>query len=332
MSKTNFSLLKAIEKRAGNQAFTSEELSIFEQGKEQQKRSSLPVYGDILIPIETRATLKPSVAGSGAEIVGTDIVGLVEPLRAALVLVAAGATFLTGLSGDVSIPVYSGSNAKWKGEGDSAEDGAGSFSKVDMSPKRLTTYIDIDKKFLAQDSIQAENMLLRDIANAVSAKLESTVFGKEAGSANQPGGLFAVEPDIKGSASWGNIIALETAVTAANALRKGAYITNSKGRGVLKTTPKVANQPGFLMDPDGKMNSYDVFITNHVVTGLQLGTDEEGIIFGEWSDFILGQWGAIDLTVDPYTRSTQAEVRITINAYFDAVMRREVSFKTGSLK
>ena len=74
---------------------------------------------------------------------------------------------MTGLVGDVSIPVYSGSNVAWKGEAVSADDGSGSFSEITLSPKRLTAYIDVTKQFLNQDSNSAESLLRADIVRAL---------------------------------------------------------------------------------------------------------------------------------------------------------------------
>jgi hypothetical protein len=186
---------------------------------------------------------------------------------------------------------------------------------------------------LAQDSIGAEAMLMNDIVKAINDKLESTIFGKVAGSATQPAGFFASAPTVNGSVSFANIVALETAVDAANAaVGNLCYITNATGRGLLKKTVKVANQASYLMETDGKMNGYPVMVTNHIASALQVGANEEGLIFGNFADLLIGQWGAIDLTVDPYTAAKTADIIITVNAYFDAVTRRSASFKTGSIK
>jgi len=328
-----FSLIRGIRSIVNNKPFDAASQAFHDAGIEAMRNANRSYEGNLVLPFEHRAVIQSSAAGSGAEAIATQTLNMIEPLRAALVLVQAGATFLTGLVGDVSIPSYSGSSAAWKGEGAPADDGAGITNKVDMSPKRITAYIDIDKKFLAQDSVGAEALLMADIVNALSGKLEATVFGKEAASATQPGGLFAVAPSIKGAATLKNLIALETAVDTANALVGNLrYITNSKGRGILKGTPKVANQALYLMEAAGSLNGYSSLVTNHVATALQVGGDEEGIVFGNWQDFLIGQWGALDLTIDPYTRAKEAEVRIVINAYFDAVQRRSASFATGSLK
>ena len=89
---------------------------------------------------------------------------------------------MTGLVGNISIPKYSGSTVTWEGEVGAASDGAGTFSEVELSPKRLTAYIDVSKQFLLQDSVSAEAMLRNDIVKAISNKLEATILGDEVGS------------------------------------------------------------------------------------------------------------------------------------------------------
>ena len=79
---------------------------------------------------------------------------------------------MTGLVGNVSIPVYSGSNVAWAGEVAGATDGAGSFTEVNLEPKRITAYYDVSKQFLNQDSNSAEVLLRNDIVKALSEKLE----------------------------------------------------------------------------------------------------------------------------------------------------------------
>ena len=71
----------------------------------------------------------------------------------------AGATYMSGLVGNLSIPVYSGSNVGWAGEVDAATDGAGKFSEVNLEPKRLTAFIDISKQFLIKIQYQLKKCL-----------------------------------------------------------------------------------------------------------------------------------------------------------------------------
>lgn len=324
-------LLRSLNAMVSGGALPEEMRKISEYGKEEMRKSGLEA-GNLILPVDYRADILAGTATAGQEVVSEQKMALLEPLRAALVTAQAGATLLTGLVGDVSIPVYAGTTALWKGEVAAAVDGGGAFSEVTMAPKRLTTFINVSKQFLIQDSVAANEMLMRDIVNAVAGKLEATIFGKEDVSATQPLGLFFTAPTTKGAASWANMVALETAIDTSNALMGNLkYITNAPAKGKLKTTVKVAAQALYLMDGD-TMNGYPVLTSNHVASALQVGGDEYGIVFANWADLMIGQWGGFDITVDPYTLAKNGQVQIVINAYFDAKFRRTASYATGSLK
>lgn len=329
-----FNILKAIRSVAYGTSMEDSEQRHIDAGRKEMNSAKVEARGNIIIPRnEIRTVISAGGSGSGIEVIAEQKLGLVDPLRDALVLVQAGAQYLTGLTGDVSIPKYAGTTALWKGETAAAADGAGATSEATLSAKRLTAYVDVSKSFLNQDGVGFNEMLMRDMVNAVAGKLEGTILGKEAGSSTQPAGFFYTAPAVKGSASWANIIALETAVDTANALFENcSYITNPAGRGLLKGTAKVANAAEFLMAADGTLNGYRTLVTNAVASALQTGADEYGIIFGNWAHLIIGQWGGFDLTVDPYTLAKDGQVRLVINAYFDATTRHATAFKTGSLK
>jgi HK97 family phage major capsid protein len=332
MESREFKLIKAIRSAVENQPQDAITAQVIAEGREELRKSNIQSTGQIQLPAETRATIAAQSANSGKEAVSEQKLSFIEPLRSKLVTVDAGATFLSGLVGNVSMPSYSGTNTLWKGETVAADDGAGTTDEVLLSPKRLTAFIKISKLFLLQDSISAEKMLMDDILRSVSDKLESTIFGTVAGNATQPGGLFVSAPTINGAATWAKIVSLETTVDTANALTTAKYITNAAGRALLKTTLKVANEPVYLMDPDGKVNGYETLVTNHIPSGLQVGADEHGIIFGDWSNLCIGSWGSLDLTIDPFSAASTGEVVITINAYVDYALRRAAAFKTGSIK
>lgn len=331
-----FNLIKAIRKVIEAKPFDSAEKRYFDQGRSLMEDSALNYSNEpksFTIPLlESRAVLKGGTPGSGAEMMGVNVAGLLDPIRNSLVLAEAGAQILTELKGEVNVPIYAGTNAKWKGEGISSEEGAGAFSKVELKPKRITTYIDVDNKWLMLDSSGATEMLMTELGNACASKLESTIFGKEAGTVNQPVGLFLTAPTVKGTASRDNLLSLEQAITFTDKLRAPAYITNAKGRDALKRTPKIANSPAYLMESDGSVNGYKALITNNVATGLQGTADEEGIVFGDWSQLVIGIWGASHITIDDVTRALEDETRIHISFWCDYGLRSATAFKTGSLK
>ena len=51
-----------------------------------------------------------------------------------------------------------------------------------------------------------------------------------------------------------------------------------------------------------------------------------------FEDFVIGQWGGIDLTIVPYSQATNGKVRLVVNAYFDAKPRRAEAFVAKTLE
>jgi HK97 family phage major capsid protein len=337
-----FSLFRAINNEINHLAPDEVTSAMINQGKDEFRKSELSVSGQIVLPTESEIITVLSkdekrtaiVAGgttTGGYIVATDKKTVLPPLTNYLVLTKAGATYLTGLVGNISIPTYSGITVAWKEETVSAADGAGTWGKVDLAPKRMAAYIDVSKQFLAQDSVGAEAMLYENISKAVSAKLEATILGVGEGSAvSTPAGLFWGAYTAGATTfNWANIVGLETTVDTANALVNNlAYITNAKGRGMAKTTLRTATYGEQMVMEGTTINGYPVYVSNGVPKLTDFSTTTgTGFIFGNWADLIIGQWGGYDLTIDPYSQAIYANVRIVVNCYFDAAAARSDSFK-----
>lgn len=108
--KENFSLLKAINDLANNRPLDERAQEVINNGISEFRKSGQNYSGQIILPLEARADIQATVATAGQETIAENKLGILEPLRSNLVLVQAGASYLTGLTGNVSIPAYSGSN------------------------------------------------------------------------------------------------------------------------------------------------------------------------------------------------------------------------------
>lgn len=232
---------------------------------------------------------------------------------------AAGANYMTGLVGNVSIPVYSGSNVGWAGEIAAAADGAGTFSEVTLEPKRITAYIDVSKQFLLQDSVSAEALIRADIVRAISNKLEETILGNAAGSTTQPKGLFNGATALADT-SYKTMVELVKTLEEANVSGDLKYIVSPAAKAALKTTAKDAGSGLFVMEGN-EIDGLPVLSTSAC----------KGIVLGNFNDYVIGQWGGIDLTIDPYSQATNGKVRLIVNAYFDAKPRRAEAFVAKTL-
>ena len=54
------------------------------------------------------------------------------------------------------------------------------------------------------------------------------------------------------------------------------------------------------------------------------------IEFGDWSQVLVGFWGAADILIDPYTQATSGLERIVIQQYADVAVRYGAAFSKTS--
>ncbi len=66
------------------------------------------------------------------------------------------------------------------------------------------------------------------------------------------------------------------------------------------------------------MNGYLAYGTNN------LAANE--IIFGNWEEVIIGEWGVLDVLVNPYAKDVSGGVRVTVMQDVDAGIRHPESF------
>ena len=309
-----FSLLKAINAVVNNKPLDERSAEMVNAGVAEMRKAALTYDGQIQLPVEERADVQATVATAGMEAVAEDRLNILEPLRANLVMAKAGATFMTGLVGNVAIPAYSGTSVGWEGEVAPAKDGAGTFSEIKLTPKRLTAVYDVSKQFLIQDSVSAEAMLRADIVKAISNELEATILGDAAGSATKPAGMF--NGASAATLTYDGTVDMEEELEEANVNGELSYIVSPKAKAALRKAKKGEN--GFVME-DGEVNGIKVLCTSAA----------KGVVLGNFSEYVIAQWGAIDLTVDPYSQAANGKVRLVINAYFDAKPRRSEAFVAG---
>jgi HK97 family phage major capsid protein len=123
---------------------------------------------------------------------------------------------------------------------------------------------------------------------------------------------------------WGNYVDLETAL-AANNLDAGSmsYVMNSVVKGALKQTLRAsAAGSDYIMTDAGEVNGYPVVVSNQMQTN--------DVLFGNYSDCVVGMWSGLDVVIDPYTQSASGQVILTVHQDFDVAVRRPQSFALGT--
>lgn len=325
MKETRFSLLNAIRSIANGQKLDPAEQAVVNAGAEAMRNAGQSYSGQIQIPVvETRdpAPVHYTVDADGDDVVVTDYLSILEPLKSKNVLVAAGANYLTGLKGNLQIPSMTAENVFWEGEITETSNGAGSFDHVNMAPRRLSAYVDISKQFLVQDTLGAENLIRKLLVEAINDKLEATILSDNAENGNVPAGIFYNVTPTEIS-DYASVCDFEAELDENNFVGDFKYVINPKAKAYLRSTIKGTNATGMILENDA-IDGTPAEVTTHMDTNL--------MAYGDWSNLYIGQWGAIDLTVDNYTQATKGCVRLVINAFFDYKVVRDGAIVLGQIR
>ena len=311
--KRNFSLIRAIREYISSDGMSEDVKAVIRAGREEMNKSNLTTYGDIIIPQQRAAV---TVTAEHDDTIGIDVYNTFAPIREGLVAVKAGARFYPGLVGDLRIPVLGGGNVAWTTEVGSATDPAYTFTSVNLAPHRLTAQFKLSKQMVAQDNAAIEATLLSDIRKAVITNLNATMFGSASASGGAPKGIG--NGQIAAAATdWAKLTGVEAAVERLAVGEQFAYIASPEAVAAIRAM--TYNKTTRLIYEAGNVDGTPLFKT--VGCGANLG------YYGDWSNLVIGQWGALDLTVDPYTAAGTGELVITINSYFDYGVARAGALK-----
>ncbi len=133
-----------------------------------------------------------------------------------------------------------------------------------------------------------------------------------------------------GALEWDKIIEFETLLSDDNAdVDNMGFLTTPRVVGYLKSTLRDPGSGQYLMNPgQTTLNGYNIMTSTQVPSNLTKGsgTNLHAAIFGNWAELLIGQWGPLDIVVDPYTASKNAQVTIVVNGWFDIAVRHAVSF------
>lgn len=313
----DFSILKAIRSIVNGEPLDAASNAFVQAGREEMR--GLSTNGQIQIPVEKRAITVTGDNGEHDDVVSTDMMNVLEPLQHKLALVEAGAKFVTGLVGDVQYPTMSNGAAAWEGEVTEADAAGMTFSNVKLTPHRLSATIEVSKQFIMQDSIGAENAIRNEIINAIAQKLEATVLGN-ANTDGQPQGIFYGASDT--FSGFAGLCALEAAVETAKFNGEKAYICSPAMKATLRGMVKGANAGVGMVWENNEIDG-----TKAISTGFVNG---KKVAYGQFDQLVIGQWGALDLVIDPYTKAKNASIVITVNAWFDAKLLREGAVKCAT--
>jgi HK97 family phage major capsid protein len=336
----SYSLLKAVQESAnGNLSGLEKEVS--DQIASQVGKSARGFY----MPTNLNFGKRDQVVGtnsSGGFLKGTDHLGneFIEALYGKLVIGQAGARIMQGLKGDVAIPKLSASvtNSAFVAENNAPSEGAATFSQVTMSPKTLAAYLDVSRKLMMQSDPSVEAVLRDDVINTFARKIDEVAI--EGGNSNEPSGIIAsVSNNVEaigtngGAIAYSNVVDMVKLVEEDNAiLNDGSvcWLGHPAVTAKLRQTPKQSSgvEGNFILGSDNAILGYKYLDSSLVPNDLTKGTLDPAaaLIFGDFSQLMLGFYSGVDVIVDPYTGSSAGTTRLAFFQDLDIALRHDDSF------
>ena len=292
--------------------------------------------------LEKRTVMTVGTNASGGFFAPTDQLGseFVGALRAKMVMPDLGMRIMSGLTTKISIPkVSAGVAAAFVAEESAVAAVNQTTAQITMQGRTLGCYEDVSRLLLLESDPSIEQIVRDDILAAMADKIESVAI--HGGSGAEPSGIVAtagigsVAGGTNGLApAWATHIPtlvkeVEIDNAALNASTLG-WLTNPKVKSKLATVPKVASTDSVMIlnEPWNQLYGYPLAITTNVSSTLTKGNQSasSALIFGDFSQVILGMWNTPDVLIDPYTNGAKGTIRIIVLQEVDIAIRHAQSF------
>lgn len=328
-----YSFLKAIRTQMDptNATFRKEAGFELEVSRAAAEKRGQDAQG-IIVPHDVLTRdLTAGGANDGTKVISTDLLAgsFIDLLRNKMVVANLGATMLTGLRGNVAIPRQaSAGTAYWIAtEGNAPTESQQTLDQVALSPKTLGAYTEYTRQLVLQSSVDIEAFVRNDLASVLAIAIDlaalygSNASGQPKGIVNQTGVLLAAAGLTEFAAAtptFAEVVEMESAIDTNNALLGSlAYLTHPTTRGGMKTKSVDTGSGRFVWEGE-TVNGYRAVASSQVTSG--------GVFFANWSDLLIGMWGGLDITVDPYSLSTSGGVRVVALQSVDVAVRQPKSF------
>lgn len=317
--KKNFSLIEAIRNIANGGRFEGEyadevramaSKSGLAYGGQIQMKASAPEKRNLDGILTGTNNYTSNTYNGGHEMVGTDVLPIIEALYNETILERAGANFYNGLVGDAKIPVLGTTTFGFKAENAAADIVTPTMAKVDLAPKRLTGTIYLSKQLINQTSEDLEMRLRNNIAKAVATAFEAAVLGY--GTTPHNGIMYGATAVTEANLTYDVVLTLAASLYGANF--RPTFVCDPSVARVLKQKARLTYGNSAIM-VDGRVDDEPTFITNNLVAA---SSTYSALACADFTRLHIGTWGdLLDIVVDPYSRAGYGEIVLTLNYYCD---------------
>lgn len=269
--------------------------------------------------------------GNAGELVGTlhKADSFIDTLRDRSVVLGLGAMVLPNLVGSVDIP-QKDTNAVygWVAEGVDGNDTDVTFSTKELRIHTASGGIGYTRRMLKQGTPNIEPIVYNDLITGAALLIDSAaIAGSGVGQIPQgilnTAGINTVTWTAADGFQWKDAVSFATKLAEDNALMNDpAFILTPAFYETMQTTKKDAGSGIFLLGDNGRLNGYRVV--------RKTGDLGDNILFGDFSQLILGFWEMLELSLDSATKAASGGSIVRAWIDMDVNVRHAVSFVKGS--
>lgn len=318
MENRNFSIGGVLADLVNGKQAEGFAAEVMQESRNRAASAGVHTTGDITFDPSVIAEMRAAgdfqadsaVSGEAAgSTVGTDIASAIYTLRPKSIFDRLGVTRLTGLRGDLNLPVGAAAVAATATEVGAANQAASSFAANTLTPTRIAAMLTVSGQLMKQSDVNIDAFLMGDLMRAVGQAQDEYFTAALYGALTATDGTDVTLPNV--------LAEMEADLNASGARRENAEIVMSADVAKLfRTSPMVTNVNA-IADANG------IIGYNNVISSLATdSTDGDFIVMGDFSDFVIGEWGGLDLKVDTNTLAHQDQVRLIANTHVDATLRQ----------
>lgn len=327
--RSRFSVTRALAGAAGLSVDWGFEREI---QPELAKRAGIQPKG-VLLPTEMFekrvVTSALPAGGPGGKLIATEHLAgeYINALTASTVLAGLGARTLSGLHGNVDIPGEKAApSVAWVAENSAIPASDAQFRSVGLTPKHVGSLSEFSRNMLLQSSPDIEALLRQMMARDIALEIDRAAIN--GGGANGPTGLLATA-GVQAQAYTTSIFH-----TSADMMSKANTANVGARRAFLSSNAVQTIGLKALSDTLVPLLMEEVFhgqvptFSNLVPSTLNPGGNQSALIYGDWTEMLIGIWSALDVLVNPYESTAYAKGNVSVRtmATVDVALRHPEAF------
>lgn len=279
-----------------------------------------------------RRDMTAGTANAGGYLVATDNLGgsFIDLLRNRTMVAKFGARILSGLQGNVTVPKQTAAGtAYWlTNEATAITESQQTLGQLALSPKNVGAYTEISRQLMMQSSPSVDALVMDDLARVLGIAIDLAALSGS-GASGQPTGVVntAGIGSVTGtSIAYAGIVEFQTDVAGANALTETCgYMTTPIVAGLLKQRQRFTSTDTPLWQGnllDGTIEGFRA--------GATLQMAASSMLFGDFSQIVIGEWGMLEIAMNPYANFTAAITGIRAIQTVDVGVRQAGAFSLAT--